>query len=65
MDGFCWGCRLPVLENLGFPIGSAFAGVVAARSIETAILVAVVTSFAAAILAILLVPSNASIHGGK
>ena len=36
-----------------------------ARSIETAILVAVVTSFAAAILAILLVPSNASIHGGK
>jgi len=53
------------LDNLGFPIGSAFAGVVAARSIETAILVAVVTSFAAAILAILLVPSNASIHGGK
>jgi len=44
---------------LGFPIGSALAGLLASRSIETAILVAVVTCFAAAILAMLLVPSNA------
>src|SRR5213593_273130 len=45
---------------LGFPIGSALAGVLAGRSIETAILVAVVTCFAAAIFAMFLVPSNAS-----
>jgi len=44
---------------LGFPIGSAFGGMLSARSIETPIIVAVAACFAAAILAMLLVPSKA------
>ena len=44
---------------LGFPLGSAFAGVVAAHSIATALFVAVVMCLAATIFAVFLVPSKA------
>jgi len=44
---------------LGFPLGSAFAGVMAAHSIATALFVAVVMCLAATIFAVFLVPSKA------
>jgi len=44
---------------LGFPLGSAFAGVVAAHSIAPALFVAVVMCLAATIFAVFLVPSKA------